>query len=1076
MPPDHRSAEARALWRNVYICFFFSGALGLVYQILWLRKLILIFGSTVHAVSTVLTVFFGGLALGSWLFGRWIDRHEGEGLRWYGLLEAGVGLYAFATPFLFDAIQQLYIPVYRASGLSPTVLVIAAFACSFLILFVPTVLLGGTFPVITRYIVRTSEARGATIAGLYGLNTAGAMMGTLLVYYVGLPGLGLSRTLLCAGVSSLGIGLLCLVFDRHLRSLSGGAPATAPQPSAALSAEPSPAAMRWLLTAFALSGFSAMVYEVAWTRLLGLVLGSSIYAFCVMLATFLGGMALGSARARQALAKRPATLQEFIMVEFLLGMYGILSLPLFNSLPDLFVSLWPTVGQTFPGLMALQFTLSALIMLVPTVLFGYLFPIVSDLVTSRFEAFGRRLGTAYALNTAGGIAGSFLAGFVLIPSFGLPWAVVIAGLANLVAGGLLYSQSGEARARRLATAVALVAVWAWVAQSAVLPAWKRQVLVAGSFMTPARFQGASVEAGLGDTKLIYYRDSYNTTVSVHQSGDNVFLKVGGKTDASNGIDMGTQVLSAHLPMLLHGDPKRVLVIGLGSGVTLGSVSRHPVTTLDCAEIDEAVIEAARFFKSVNFNVHEDPRVRMFEADGRNFLLAGSDQYDVIISEPSNPWMAGIGYLFTKEFYRLAKRRLASDGVMCQWLQLYHMFPSDVKLMLRTFHDAFPNVTVWSSVPGDLLLVGSMQPQQMTRDTLAARMGKAGVKEDLARVQIDQPDTLLQLFVLGNREVDQLVAGEPWIHEDDLPWLEFSAPKALYSSGSLQVNLQGLRALAGEPRQVVSDYAPSTDPTALKAQASLWMAREQWGEATDTLRRWIEQEPASADAWMMLANVELRQRRQVAGHEALTKAAQLDPGRVEALQQLGRLGRQQGQKEEARRWYERAALARAADLELAKELGDYYASIGEHALSAEYGRSAVSQSDQAEERLFGAFAISLKSTGDLQTAAQAARAGIERFPNERELPVLLGEILAKQGEQAEATVWFERAVALGSRNAAAYAGLAEYLILQDRPDQAQPLLKQGLRYQPYHQRSLELLRKIRQGAAAPSVAQTPSPAS
>src|SRR3989338_2956155 len=241
--------ELRAVIRNIYVCFFLSGALGLVYQILWLRKLLLVFGSTVHAVSTVLTVFFGGLALGSWWFGRLIDRHEGAGLRWYAALEAGVGLYAFITLPLFDAIQHLYIPIYQASGFSPVVLVAASFACSVLILLVPTTLLGGTFPVLSRFLIRTSEERGVKIAGLYGINTAGAMAGTLLVYFVGLPVLGLFRTLLCAGVLNVGIGALCLTFDRHLENLGFRRPA--PVVHAAVSArEESPVSIRWLLLPF----------------------------------------------------------------------------------------------------------------------------------------------------------------------------------------------------------------------------------------------------------------------------------------------------------------------------------------------------------------------------------------------------------------------------------------------------------------------------------------------------------------------------------------------------------------------------------------------------------------------------------------------------------------------------------------------------------------------------------------------------------------------------------------------------------------------------------------------------------
>src|SRR3989338_2581290 len=222
--------------------------------------------------------------------------------------------------------------------------------------------------------------------------------------------------------------------------------------------------------------------------------------------------------------------------------------------------------------------------------------------------------------------------------------------------------------------------------------------------------------------------------------------------------MGTQVLSAHVPLLLHPDPRRVLVIGLGSGVTVGHAARHPVSLVHCAEIEPAVIEGARYFEKENYGVHENPKVSLVVADGRNFLRATRQEYDVIISEPSNPWMAGLAYLFTREFYTLAKRRLAPDGVMCQWLQLYGLFPRDVKLMLKTFHEAFPHVSVWSSVPGDLLLVGSMAPQQVAYRELAERMARPAIRESLAVVHAERPDVLLQLFWLGTREVEAVTPG------------------------------------------------------------------------------------------------------------------------------------------------------------------------------------------------------------------------------------------------------------------------------------------------------------------------------
>ncbi len=1056
--------EVNAVLRNIYVCYFLSGGAGLVYQILWLRKLLLVFGSTVHAVSTVLTVFFGGLALGSWLFGRLIDRREGAGLRWYAVLEAAVGLYAFLTLPLFDVIQRIYIPIYQASGFSPAVLVGASFVCSAAILLLPTTLLGGTFPVLSRFLIRSSGERGVKIAGLYGINTAGAMAGTLLVYYVGLPTLGLFRTLLCVGVLNLGIGLLCLAFDRHLETLGFRAVSKTPEPEPSVQEDVSRGMVRWLFAAFGLSGFAAMIYEVAWTRALSLILGSSIYAFCIMLATFLGGIAIGSVLARGTLRTKPARMHWFVLAELLLGGYGLLSVVLFSRLPDWFVTLWPVMGRSFSALSLLQFVLSSVVMIIPTVLMGFLFPVVSDLVTRRFAQLGQRLGSAYAINTLGGIVGSFLSGFVLIPLMGLPWAIIAAALANLIAAFLVYVRFGDVASivRRFAVTSAALVGAGILSGFVVVPSWQRQVLAAGVYLTADTFQQISVQQGVADAKLLYYRDSLNATVSVHQQGELLYLKVGGKTDASTGVDMGTQVLSAHIPLLLHRNPKAALVIGLGSGVTLGHAGRYPVSTLDCAEIDPAVIEAARYFKAYNYNIHEDPRVTIFAADGRNLLLAGPQQYDVIISEPSNPWMAGLAYLFTQEFYQLAKRRLAPGGVMCQWIQLYRMFPDDVKLMLNTFHKEFPHVSVWSSIPGDLLLIGSMEPHQFDYEQLTERMATPAIKESLKVVGIERPEQLLQLFWLGTREVEQITADVYWLHQDDQPWIEFNAPKALYADPTLFDNFAGLERFKGQPDAIAPGYRTRKEDEAFySALASLWDFRGERAKAEKALEQAVALNPTSSDAWVSLGELYFKDRQYLKTSDALMKAVQFAPSNAKACRLLGRLHWQQRKPAEAQQWYERSASLQAPDAALAEEIGNCLRENGWLAWTAEYYRSSVSQGGGGRPALMIAYAQVLKELKQWGPAEQVMRFGVEAFPQEAAFPLLLGETFLDQERWLDAVPWFRRALALAPRQAEAYYGLGRVAVSQGKREQAVTLLRESLRYNPYHREALTLLQELRQ---------------
>ena len=593
----------------------------------------------------------------------------------------------------------------------------------------------------------------------------------------------------------------------------------------------------------------------------------------------------------------------------------------------------------------------------------------------------------------------------------------------------------------------------------VIPLWQRQVLVAGVYLDPEHFQQGSVYQVSADSKLLYYRDSFNATVSVHQSGDKIFLKVGGKTDVSTGLDMGTQVLSAHIPMLLHKDPKRVLVIGLGSGVTLGHVGRYPVSTIHCAEIDPAVIEAARYFKEYNYGIHDDPRTTIFSADGRNFLLASPEQYDVIISEPSNPWMAGLAYLFTQEFYQLAKRRLAPGGVMGQWLQLYRIFPSDVKLMLKTFHEEFPYVSVWLPIPGDILLVGSMEPHQVDYADLSARMASPKIRESLATVYADTPELLLESYWLGTREVEELTADVEWLHQDDLPWVEFNAPRALYVAGSHLINYGGLAGFKGEPSTLVPDYdGPPKTAESYLSLASRLSFRGELVKQRDVLEEAIALDPDSSATWLRLGEVYARTGQLLPAREALREAARLAPEDPAPLQRLARMTCQQEQFEQAQALFEQAASHQAPDSVLAEEIGDCLARGRQFAWTAEYYRSAISQGGGARSLLVAAYAGAFIELERWEAAEGVLRFGVGAFPRHVSFPLLLGNVLFEQERLLEASSWFEQVLDLVPNSAEAYYGLSRVALQLGQMEEGEVLLRRVLEQKPYHREVLQMLQQ------------------
>ncbi|WP_242345374.1 fused MFS/spermidine synthase [Anaeromyxobacter terrae] len=772
------------------MCFFASGAAGLLYEVVWFRLLSVTFGHTVYAVTTVLAAYMGGLALGSLLLGKRSDRSP-RPLLLYGLAELTIGAYCLATPLLFRAADALYVSLFRRLEPGAVGSTLLQFSLSALLLVPATALMGATLPFLSRAVVERSGTTGSRVGLLYAVNTWGAVLGVVGTGFALLPAFGLRTTVWIGVALNLGVGAVALLLDRRLRPLPAGDTAPEPHPpdeaaGAGAAEEPPPVPRRTAtaaLAAIGISGAASMAYEVAWTRALCLAVGSSTYAFTAMLASFLVGLAAGAFVASQALRRWKLRLTTFAVVECVIAALAIATLPLLGSLPQLVLQLLSRLGLSYESALVAQFSASFLVMLLPTAAIGATFPLVLAGLTRGLARVGNDVGRVYGANTIGTIAGSVGAGFLLVPHLGIQGTVVAAAAANLAAGVALLLLLEASRSRRIA-ALALVPVFAIAA--AAVPRWDRLVMTSGLSIYAARHLGADAGAQSprekpADRALLFYAEGLTTTVSVTRSGEHLFLAVDGKTDAStNGLDMRTQLLLGHLPALLAPDAKRALVIGLGSGITAGALAQHPLRVIDVAELEPAVIEAAQLFARENHGVLRDERLRVIAGDGRHILAAAAEPYDIIVSEPSNPWIAGVANLFTREFYRAARERLSDDGVMVQWLQSYAIFPDEIRMVVRTFHEVFPNATVWRGGAGDYLLVAAKRPLKVDLDAAVRRVAEsASTRADLARFW-GGPEDVMQQFVLSEEDARRYSEGAA-INTDDLPLLEFAAPRALYAS-------------------------------------------------------------------------------------------------------------------------------------------------------------------------------------------------------------------------------------------------------------------------------------------------------
>jgi spermidine synthase len=783
---DLRRRQRTLVSASVWVCFFLSGAAGLVYEIVWMRMLGLVFGHTVFAVTTVLAAFMAGLALGSFLVGRLIDR-RGRPLQVYGVLEAGIGAYALLVPLLLTQVQFVYLALHGSLKLSSVAFSLTQFALVFLILLVPTTLMGASLPVLAKFLVNRAETLGRKVGDLYALNTLGAVVGSVAAGFFLLPAIGTGATIGLAAAANLGIGAWALMLARWLGESSVAPVSSTPVPvdhPTAQSAEPIPLQTWLVLAGTGLSGAAAMVYELAWTRSLSLVIGSSVYAFSAMLTTFLVGLALGSFLFARIWGRRQVDAALFGTLEVAIGFIALALTPAFGRLPDLVLAILTRTTPSSGGALLAQFASSFLVMIIPTTIIGATFPCAVQICSGTLTRLGRDVGRVYSANTVGTIAGALLAGFLLVPWLGARASMVVGAAVNTAIGLTVLAAAGPARPLWRRAAIAPLAVL-FLAGVMFLPRWDPRVMAGGVSIYVERFTAAADPAALfretaAARQLLFYREGINSTVAVERTEQMISLRVDGKVDASNGPDMATQLMLGHLPLLLHPNPERVLIIGLGSGVTVGAVAQHTVVReIDVVELEPAVVEASSFFIEENRNALRDPRVRLVLGDGRNYVLASKKRYDVISSEPSNPWMAGVANLFSREFYRLARARLADDGIMIQWVQGYSLFPEDLKMIVKTFRQSFPHATLWRTLRGDYLLVGTPSPLRIDYALLKRRSAaSSGVREDMASLWFATPLDVLTLFFLDEADLGSFARGAP-VNSDDRPLLEFRAPLALY---------------------------------------------------------------------------------------------------------------------------------------------------------------------------------------------------------------------------------------------------------------------------------------------------------
>ena len=783
--PESSAPSFRVVYWTAFLCLLISGVAALVYQVVWMRYLALFMGHTSYAVVAVLVVFMGGLALGNAMLGSLADRAR-RPLALYGWLEIVIGLYAWLFPWYFEVAQSLYFHLAKSVGMGGATGLGLKFVFGLAILFIPTVLMGGTLPVLTRLVTRTLGEVQERVSTLYFVNSAGAVIGVILAEFWFVPSGGLQVTVYLAAAMNLIVGAVALGVSGYIGEENNEKPAT-PKTASVSSGGERASVQRLVLWSIALSGFVAMLYEVAWTRLLAMVLGSSSHGFSVMLITFISGIAVGAwLIGRWRDIENPVRL--FARLEILVGVTIFLSLFSFEYLPYWFVHLANLLNRTpdaYPLYHLVQASICFLVMFIPTVCLGMTLPLVSRIATDEVAKTGRSVGMVFSVNTVGTVLGAALTGLVLLPALGLS-RVFGLGIAINVAIGIVILIRGSEQSRRFAMIGLPLLIISIVSFSGGRfgTAWQR-VLTQGLWRraTPPASM-AEVRRLANDSEILYHQDGAGATVTVnsYDPGEDslLSLRVNGKVDASTAGDMLTQLLSGHIPMLLRPGAENVLVVGLGSGITCGAVLRHDtVARLDTVEISPEVVEGARLFKKANDDVLSNERMHLSVEDAKSFLKLTEHEYDVIISEPSNPWLAGVSGVFSAEYYDNCRSKLRPGGVMAQWVQLYETNNEALQTVLATFASVFPHLSIWMGMESDLILIGSMEPLVLDLKELEQRFYQPRIHDHFKQIDILRFPVFLTTQVVSHSNGYFTTPDESPVHSDFFPRLEYLAQRGFF---------------------------------------------------------------------------------------------------------------------------------------------------------------------------------------------------------------------------------------------------------------------------------------------------------
>lgn len=753
MRQKHHAANLQQIF--ILILFLFSGTSALIYQTVWIRQFGLFFGVDVYSTATVLTAFMAGLALGNLIFGQMVDRRK-SALKLFMILELGIGLFALFFPFSIRLLYFIYSGLYRFLPTGFYFTQLYRFLLVFIFLLLPTTLMGGTLPVLTKVFVKELNSLGKQVGRLYSINNFGALIGCFLAGFFLMRAIGLNNTIFLA--ASLNILNAAIVFLISKMWSTKTIKTEIAQKSNLHTIELPRKVLIVVLWAFALEGFTTLAFEVIWTRiLLGFSYDKSVYFYSTVILSFIFGLSFGSYLIAKIIDKLKNLMTLFAALEVMIGVLAIVLLSAFSAAADILDQWRLNYNESWWTSLGKEYLLFFLIMIVPTTLMGMTFPVVSKICTFQLKKLGTRIGQIGFLDTVGSIFGAFFAGFIFIPFFGVVKAVFVTALLNCFIGISIFliNPFTLKKKKLFYTSVSLLIICALI------------------FTFPSSRYFYHWQTKMSGDRLLFYHEGADATIAVPQHINGVkFLSINGSVTAfANYGDTRVHKMLGYLPYFLHDNPKQAIVIGLGMGITAQSLMQPEIKQVDCVELSKGVVKACTgFFNDVNKDVMNEPRLNIIVNDGRSYLQMTEKKYDIITSNAVHARLSA--NLYTKDFYQLCKDRLHKNGVMCQWTSTNWLTVEEFKSLITAFQSVFPHSSLWMVNAGHVLLIGTPDALHINYDKLDSRMQNSKVQADLLPYSLGTPELFLAHFVSDDARLSLLVHNvDPMT--DDFPRAEFS---------------------------------------------------------------------------------------------------------------------------------------------------------------------------------------------------------------------------------------------------------------------------------------------------------------